>query len=298
MAALTSIALAAGVASMGYGMYESSQGRGQMEQGYKLQQQGSAIQAEAARQQAGISKEQAATSVEFAGQERDVNILASNQSIDASNASFGIVKDTIAQERAIETQKMRAMEVDARRQQLEIIRQQQRGRALALTNATSQGARYGSGLQGGYGQIGGQTGVNILGVQQNLEIGRNIFGFNENISNNRVAQSELEHTYSLQQAANQTAKANLTYGLASANAGYQTRMADTQTLMSQGQGLVNQGQGITSMGQSRVQSGQQFFNAGPQIFSMGTNANQLLGGGMNMSNGPGFNAPIWMRMMA
>lgn len=278
MAALTALALAAGVASMGYGLYEQQQGKDTAQQGYALQQQGSQIQAQAAKQQADISKEQAASSVTFAGQDRDISLLASQQSVDASNKSYGINQGIIGNEQAVEAQKAQAMELDARRQQLETIRNQQRGRALALTNATAQGASKGSGLQGGYGQVSGQTGVNELGIQQNLQIGENIFGLNTAISNSRIAENDLEHTYALQQAANQTAKSNLTYQYATANAGYQTRLADTQTLMSQGQGLVNQGSGIVSQGQMQMQQGSQFISAGPGIFSMATNADKLLSG--------------------
>lgn len=283
MAALTALALAVGVASMGYGVYEQQQGKAQAQQGYQLQQQGSLIQADAARQAAGISKEQAASSVVFAGQERDVNILASQQGIDASNQSFGINKNIISDEQGVERQKAQAMEVDARRQQLEVVRNQQRARAVGLTAATAQGASKGSGLQGGYGQASGQAGVNLQGIQQNLEIGRNIFGLNTDISTNRIAQNELEHTYALQQAANQTTKANLTYQYSVANAGFQTRQADVSTLMSQGQGLVNQGAGYVSQGQATSAMGNSFLSAGPSIFSMGMNTNQLLGGGSGAS---------------
>ncbi len=288
MAALTALALAAGVGSMAYGVYEKTQGQNQAQQGYALQQQGAQQQAYAASQQAQISKEQAASSVGFAGQERDINLLASQQSIEASNKSFEISKNIITSEQGVEKQKMQAMEIDARRQQMEIIRNQQRGRALSLTTGVAQG---GSGFVGGasarggaYGQIAGQTGVNLLGVQQNLEIGRNIFGLNQNISNQRIAGNELEHTYALQQAANQTAKANLTYQYAVSNAGYQTRLADTQTTMSQGAGLIARGGGQAALGQAQIASGNSFFQAGPSLFQMGMNTNQLFGGSNSTYN--------------
>lgn len=304
MAALTSLALAASVGTMAYGAYNSYSGQQQAKQGAQQAQRGAEIQAEAARQQAAISKEQAASSVVFAGRERDINILASEQSIAASNASFDINKDIIAGGRNIEEQKQKAMELDARRQQLEVIRNQQRGRALALTTATSQGASRGSGLQGGYGQISGQTGVNLLGIQQNLDIGRNIFGINQGISDSRVAQADLQHTYELQQAANQTTKAGIAYDYAIANAGFQTRLADTQTLMSQGQGQVNMGQGQMQLGQMQSQFGSQLMAAGPQIFSAATNFNQLSGSSFwgstnNYSsnyNNVGFSASPYMKL--
>ena len=288
MAALTALALAAGVGSMAYGVYEKTQGQNQAQAGYALQQQGAQQQAAAAQQQAGISKEQAAASVGFAGQERDINLLASQQSIEASNKSFDISRNIITSEQGVEKQKMQAMEIDARRQQMEIIRNQQRGRALTLTTGVAQGGSgfvSGASARGGaYGQISGQTGTNLLGVQQNLEVGRNIFGLNTDISNQRIAGNELEHTYALQQAANQTAKANLTYQYAVSNAGYQTRLADTQTAMSQGAGLIARGGGQVALGQAQIASGNSFFQAGPSLFQMGMNTNQLFGGSNSTYN--------------
>jgi len=40
----------------------------------------------------------------------------------------------------------------------------QRARSLALSTATNQGAQFGTGLQGGYGQISGESGTNMLGI--------------------------------------------------------------------------------------------------------------------------------------
>jgi hypothetical protein len=193
------------------------------------------------------------------------------------------------------------MEVDARRQQLEIIRNQQRGRALGLTTATAQGAQRGSGLQGGYGQISGQTGVNLLGVQQNLQAGRNIFDANSNITDLNSQMADLTYNYAVQQAATQTARSNLQYGYAESNAAFQTRLAENQTLSSQGAGQVAIGQGQMAVGQSQMALGSQLFNAGPSIFNMGTNFNQLSGGTNFFSGstgGPGYSPSPLMRWLA
>lgn len=279
MAALSSIGLALGGASMISGLFGQSKGEKEAQQGYALQQQGSQLQAQAAQQQASISKEQAAASVVFAGKERDINNLASQQSITAANQSYGINDSTIQSEQKIQAQNAQAMELNARRQQLEVIRNQQRNRALALATGVNNGgsATRSSALQGAYGQASGQSGVNLLGIQQNLQIGENIYGLNQGISNNQIALNDLQRTYSIQQANNQTSKSNLTFDYAQSNAGFQTRLADTQTLMSQGQGLVNQGAGLVSQGQMQTQAGNSMFSAGPSIFNMGMNANQLWG---------------------
>ncbi len=274
MAALTSIALGLGVASMGYGMYEKAQGQEQMQQGYAQQQQGALIQAEAARQQAQISKEQAASSVVYAGQERDLNILAAQQSASASAQSATINQSILGEQLKQEGIKRTAMEVDSRRSQLEIIRNQQRARAVALATGTAQGAQRGSGLQGAYGQISGASGTNLVTEQQALYRGRDIFDSNMAITNSNIQMNNLQNLYAQQQAANTTSKSNLTYDYAVTNAGYQTRMADTQTLASQGSGMYQAGSGMVNMGQSISQSGSQFLSMGPQIFQMGAGIQQ------------------------
>lgn len=85
-----------------------------------------------------------------------------------------------------------AMEISARRQQMEVLRNQQRARSLALNNATSQGAQFGSGLQGGYGQVAGQSGVNLLGISQGLQSGQQMFGLNQQVNQQKmnIASSE------------------------------------------------------------------------------------------------------------
>lgn len=79
-----------------------------------------------------------------------------------------------------------AMEIQARRQQLEVLRVQQRTRSVAESNATNQGAQLGSGLQGGYGQISGMTGNNLTGIRENLAAGENMFDLNAQISQQRI----------------------------------------------------------------------------------------------------------------
>lgn len=96
-----------------------------------------------------------------------------------------------ALERQAEEQRHKAMVLQARRQSTEIMRNQQRANAMALNAATNQGAQLGTGLQGGYGQISGQTATNLAGVNQNLEIGNNTFEINKQISNSKMHLAQL-----------------------------------------------------------------------------------------------------------
>jgi len=108
-------------------------------------------------------------------------------------ASFlGASKASAAQQRIaqLESQaeqvRKQAMEADARRRKLEVIRNAQRARALALTTATSQGAAQGSGLAGAYGQIAGQSAWNIAGINEGLNFGRQLFDINSQISQQKM----------------------------------------------------------------------------------------------------------------
>lgn len=79
------------------------------------------------------------------------------------------------------------MELNARRGQMEVIRNEQRARSLALSSSANQGAQFGSGLQGGYGQIAGQSGNNMLGINQNLRIGRQEEAVNQSLTDQQLA---------------------------------------------------------------------------------------------------------------
>lgn len=105
----------------------------------------------------------------------------------ASQEAAAASKKIAEFEQQIEAQKFKAMEIDARRRSLESVRLGQRARSMGLAAATSQGAGAGSGLQGGYGQASGQLGTSLVGISQNLEIGRNIFGLNSSISQQKMA---------------------------------------------------------------------------------------------------------------
>lgn len=88
-----------------------------------------------------------------------------------------------------------AMNLDANRRQLEIVRQQQRARSLALAHATSgqgQGAQSSSGIFGGWGQIAGQAGFNWLGVEQNRQFGNQLFGINQQINQGKIQLSRAD----------------------------------------------------------------------------------------------------------
>lgn len=87
-------------------------------------------------------------------------------------------KQALAAQQRAENIREQQMEVDATRKRRQMIREQQVARAQALQTSVNQGADSSSVLGGVYGGIGGQTGVNVLGVEQNREMGRGIFSAN------------------------------------------------------------------------------------------------------------------------
>ncbi len=104
-----------------------------------------------------------------------------------AQVSMGIAAD----EQQVQVQKQQQMELEANRAQLQNFRNVQQAQARSLAGATSQGAQFGSGLQGGLASAADQGGVNALGINQNLEIGRNIFGIDTDISGKRIQLAQL-----------------------------------------------------------------------------------------------------------
>lgn len=83
---------------------------------------------------------------------------------------------------AAEEDRKRQMNLEAERARRQSIREAIVARSLAVSNATSQGAQDSSGLAGGLAQVTGTEGRNIQGINQNQEIGSDIFDQNKLIA--------------------------------------------------------------------------------------------------------------------
>jgi len=118
----------------------------------------------------------------------DASKIAENE-----QQQFGIQKQ-------VNAQRQQAMELSARRQQLEVFRNTQRQRALGLASATGQGAQYGSGLQGGQADTLNQGLFGVQGINQNLAIGRNIFGLDNQITDLKSQESQLKSNQATDQS--------------------------------------------------------------------------------------------------
>ena len=316
MAAITT-ALIAGAAVVGagtaaYGAYEASQGRDKAAAAAQAQSQAASVQNAVSIQQQQLQAQyaisqsdlqaqyaigQSQSSAQFAGQETALNIEGAQASLLASEQSFGINQGIIRAQQNIGAQRMQAMEIDARRKQMDNLRQAQRARALGTIAASAQGALFSTGLQGGRGQISGQANVNQLGITQNLEIGRNIFTQNAAISRGRLAQGELDLSLARQRASLQTrdtqlkslyaqTQADVTsqyYATAAAQqSAFMQQNATLSTMFTKAGGQINTQQGQVAAGQGQASFGQSLIGAGAGIFQAGvTGANvfpNLFGG--------------------
>ncbi len=112
---------------------------------------------------------------------------ASNNAHQIAEVNKGIAAD----EQKINEQKRQQMLLESRRKQMEIFRNEQRQRAMATAAAVNQGAQFGSGLQGGLAGVTSMSLFNSQGINQNVEIGQNIFGINNDISSKKMQLAEL-----------------------------------------------------------------------------------------------------------
>lgn len=119
--------------------------------------------------------------------------------------AYGIQSQISGLEGQVNSQRQTAMELSARRQSMEVFRNNQRARSMAINNATNQGASYGnsSGLAGGLDQVNSQSTFNLQGINQNLDIGRNIFGLDDQISKQKLALSGVQSSMMTDQAIGQ-----------------------------------------------------------------------------------------------
>lgn len=100
-------------------------------------------------------------------------------------------------EQQVNDQRQNAMELSARRQNVETFRQAQKLQAASVFASNSQGAGYGSGASAGQASGKSQGLFSSLGINQNLGIGENIFSLDRSISSVNAQSSALKSQESL-----------------------------------------------------------------------------------------------------
>lgn len=103
------------------------------------------------------------------------------QSADAQQEAKISQEITGAQQQQNDIRKQQ-MELSSSRSQLENVRTAQRARSMATMSAVSQGAQFGSGLQGGLAQVSDAASWQNQGIVQNTQLGEGMFGLQNQIS--------------------------------------------------------------------------------------------------------------------
>jgi len=120
-----------------------------------------------------------------------MSLFGGTQQSKIAQQQAAVSGDIAKQELGINAEKQKAMEISGRRQQLEVMRNTQRATALATNNAVTQGAQFGTGLQGGLAQVTDEGNFNMNGINSALMTGRAIAGYNNTISQDKIQLASL-----------------------------------------------------------------------------------------------------------
>lgn len=129
-----------------------------------------------------------------------IGIAGALGAANAAKKKSGAERAIAGFEMQADQQRRQAMELNASRQSLQTLRNAQQARSISLAAATNQGAQFGSGLAGGQATVSGQAGNSLLGISQNLEIGRNLFNINQNIDAAKMTVADAETQMATDQA--------------------------------------------------------------------------------------------------
>ena len=121
-----------------------------------------------------------------------MQLFGGSKSAGDAAAMAKVSADEAHQEQGINNVKQQAMEVSARRSNLQTVRNAQQAQAQATAAAVNQGAQFGSGLKGGLGEISSDANFNILGVNQAVQTGQQINTYNNAISTDRMQIANLQ----------------------------------------------------------------------------------------------------------
>lgn len=87
-------------------------------------------------------------------------------------------------------QRKNLFEIEQQRKRVEDLRNAQTATSAARSRAVNQGAQFGSGLLGGMAQVKGESNYNLLGIQQNTQIGENLFGLDQQLTEAKIASAQ------------------------------------------------------------------------------------------------------------
>ena len=120
------------------------------------------------------------------------SVYSAFQSSSAAKAKANAEKQIASLEMQADQVRRQAMETSARRQQLQTVRTAQQARAMALSTAVGQGAQFSSSAEAGQAQTASASAYSNLGVSQNLQFGEQLFGINQSIDQQKIAEADAE----------------------------------------------------------------------------------------------------------
>lgn len=103
-----------------------------------------------------------------------------------ANAQEAVQEQEVRTEFQQDQLRNQIMNLTSQREQYQNLRNVQRARSLATANAATSGAMFGSGLQGGLGQVSGQGGQNQLKISQDTMAGNEMFALNQQLSGEKL----------------------------------------------------------------------------------------------------------------
>lgn len=117
-----------------------------------------------------------------------------------SKKAHQIEQQIAAQEQQANEVRRQAMNLSARRQNIENIRNTQRQAALSTATANNQGAMFGSGYAGGRAQVLDTGYWNSAGIDQNWQLGNQMFDIDGRISGLKSQLSNVQSSMYTDQA--------------------------------------------------------------------------------------------------
>lgn len=114
------------------------------------------------------------------------------QKADYQSQSAQISGQITGFEQQINAQRQQQMILNSKRQSVENLRNVQKAQSLGKSAAANQGALFGSGYAGGQASDASKGAFNAENISQNLQIGENIFGLQNQISAAQIRESQLE----------------------------------------------------------------------------------------------------------
>lgn len=103
--------------------------------------------------------------------------------------------DMIQAQQQQDVLRQQMMHVQGRRAQTQVLRVEQQKAAMGLAAAANQGAQYGSGAQGAQAQVRAESGVNLLGINQNVAAGDQMFAIERQVDAAKIAYAKAGGKY-------------------------------------------------------------------------------------------------------